>query len=736
MQRFIITLLSCSVTMSALALLYIALTPLLSRRYSEKGRYYAWLIVVIGLVIPFRPQFGNAFLKISIPIEAAAPVIQPAIGTPGAYPAAFPAAGATLPPTTALDMPWWSSISWWQVAALVWLAGVIVILAYHAIKHYRFVKIARRWSEIVTDERSIALLQSLKSEMGISGRVGLYQCLSVYSPMMIGFFHHRILLPKTDFTEDELRFILMHELVHCKRKDLYYKFLILIAISMHWFNPIAYLIARAIYAQCEYSCDAEVVRRSGADMRRHYSEMIIGVVKNHSRLSTALSTSFYSGKKSLRKRIFSIMDTGRKKTGVTIILAALVITATTGFALAATGINPSAPLPEASTQLESTGGIPKTESTSGIPNAESTGSILNAESNYKGLTLKIESAIKNDKVAIINYSIQDEQNMLGEEVVIPFWIKGEVLPVNSRAVRAEDGKLHGTINAFSPNGFSNDNIELQVDQLRYNQLIGQTTMLDIDLSVLKAPDVQNFNNQLLLQPDGYNYKLPINEGEGEAWISNIGAVDGKLHVQIKTIDPSAHDGVVANDVQPFMTDKNGATLSPESSERFHIGDNGQIELFSESTNRMYIIGEYVFNLGQNSISDLDLGFYAVPSSYLNGPWTVSYEPESVTGNIARDLSGLQTGKLTLLDLTVTPLYTCINFDAKSFVPDSPVDVPALVITYKDGHETECSIYPRIFSDNWICQVYYIAGVAGNELIELSDVRSITLGGLEILNIGK
>jgi beta-lactamase regulating signal transducer with metallopeptidase domain len=46
-----------------------------------------------------------------------------------------------------------------------------------------------------------------------------------------------------DFTEDELRFILMHELVHCKRKDLYYKFLILIAISMHWFNPIAYLIA-------------------------------------------------------------------------------------------------------------------------------------------------------------------------------------------------------------------------------------------------------------------------------------------------------------------------------------------------------------------------------------------------------------------------------------------------------------------------------------------------------------
>lgn len=52
MQNFIITLLICSITMSALALLYMAATPLLAKRYSVSGRYYAWLIFVIGLIIP------------------------------------------------------------------------------------------------------------------------------------------------------------------------------------------------------------------------------------------------------------------------------------------------------------------------------------------------------------------------------------------------------------------------------------------------------------------------------------------------------------------------------------------------------------------------------------------------------------------------------------------------------------------------------------------------------------
>lgn len=124
-------------------------------------------------------------------------------------------------------------------------------------------------------------------------------------------------------------------MVHFKRKDLWYKSLVLIAAAIHWFNPLIYLIVKAIDIQCELSCDAEVVRNMGADIRLSYSETIIGVVRYKSSIATAFSTNFYGGKKGMKSRIFSIMDTGKKKTGLVILCVALMLTVGTGAAFAA-----------------------------------------------------------------------------------------------------------------------------------------------------------------------------------------------------------------------------------------------------------------------------------------------------------------------------------------------------------------------------------------------------------------
>jgi hypothetical protein len=51
-------------------------------------------------------------------------------------------------------------------------------------------------------------------------------------------------------------------------------------------------------------------------------------------MKTALSTNFYGGKKGMKKRIFSIMDTGKKRAGVAVICAAMLLTIGTGAALA------------------------------------------------------------------------------------------------------------------------------------------------------------------------------------------------------------------------------------------------------------------------------------------------------------------------------------------------------------------------------------------------------------------
>jgi beta-lactamase regulating signal transducer with metallopeptidase domain len=260
---------------------------------------------------------------VNVPVETISPVIR----TGDAAPAVISVNTVT---------PALPEVSWWQIAVVVWLAGMIIAFAYHFIRHCRFMKTVRRWSEEITDEQVLTLFHGLKTEMGITKRIGLYLCPSVGSPMIAGLIKPRILLPVKDLAQDDFRFILGHELIHYKRKDLYYKCLVLLATCMHWFNPIVYMIAKAINAGCELSCDAELVRSTGIDTRRHYSEAIIGAARYQSKLKTALSTNFYGGKKVLRRRIFSIMDMSKKKAGAVIICAALIVTVGTGFAFAAT----------------------------------------------------------------------------------------------------------------------------------------------------------------------------------------------------------------------------------------------------------------------------------------------------------------------------------------------------------------------------------------------------------------
>ena len=88
------------------------------------------------------------------------------------------------------------------------MVGMIAFLKYHMIRHYRFLKLAARWSEDVTDNRTLTLLQNLKAGMGLSRPMGLKVCGSIGTPMMVGFISPRILLPKADFSEDERKFYL------------------------------------------------------------------------------------------------------------------------------------------------------------------------------------------------------------------------------------------------------------------------------------------------------------------------------------------------------------------------------------------------------------------------------------------------------------------------------------------------------------------------------------------------
>ncbi len=323
MQEFMTSLIECSVTMSVLVLGFIAATPWLSKRYSAKWLYYIWLVLVIGLIIPFRVHPNTAFIQMN---DAPAYIQQIIPGNAGNI------VGTTI--TTNKPLQEASTISWYQIGMCLWVAGLLAFMIYHGLKHFRFLRMVDRWSE-QPDNQMNDTLQKIKADMGITTPVKLQICACISSPMLIGFVRPAILLPWSDFSMYELPYILKHELVHFKRKDLWYKSLVLFATAIHWFNPVMYVMAKAIALQCEISCDAEIVSETNMDGRQRYSETILGVIKNQSRMQTAFSTNFYGGKKGMKKRIFSIMDSSKKKAGALLFCLVVLGTLGTGAAFAA-----------------------------------------------------------------------------------------------------------------------------------------------------------------------------------------------------------------------------------------------------------------------------------------------------------------------------------------------------------------------------------------------------------------
>lgn len=337
MGGFLLNLLECTLTMTALSCLLLALTPLLERRYSPRCLYALWLVVLVGFAVPVRPGDAPQAMTVTLhaPEAMSAASLQTASpeardGTPEGEQAPTRAqAGEARAPSAAPRM----TLSPVQTAFAIWLLGAAVWLAAAAVAHARFLRTVRRWGRSVGEKEPLDALARAKARAGVRRHVWLRRCPAVASPMLVGVLRPVILLPDTALAGPALELVLLHELHHLRRGDIPVKLLLVLVRGMHWFNPIMHWMDRALAYHCEASCDAWVVRGADLDARQYYSETLIGVIRRESGTRSALCTSYYGGVNGMKRRILSIMDTSKKRVGVLAACLTVALTLGTGLAL-------------------------------------------------------------------------------------------------------------------------------------------------------------------------------------------------------------------------------------------------------------------------------------------------------------------------------------------------------------------------------------------------------------------
>lgn len=138
----------------------------------------------------------------------------------------------------------------------------------------------------------------------------------IYSPILTGFFHPVIVVPAGRIPLEKLEFAFMHELIHLKRRDMFYKWLVQIVICIHWFNPFVYPLAREIEKACELSCDEAVVAAYGETAKKVYGDTLVSFIraKTEGEASFAAVT-LTEGVKQIEERLGEIMDYKKKSKG-------------------------------------------------------------------------------------------------------------------------------------------------------------------------------------------------------------------------------------------------------------------------------------------------------------------------------------------------------------------------------------------------------------------------------------
>ena len=309
-----------SATVGAATLIFTLLKPLLDKRYSAKWRYGAWLAMAVLLLL--APVQWGRFLPqapAEPPVVIEVPRLEVTVSPQAGLTFQQPSAGVLRPDPVPRPV-----ISLEKALTALWLSGTAAFMSYYLLGTWRFTRRARRWSRPAGGDAA-QVYEAVRQEMGLTATPLLAVSFAVDSPMAVGLFRPRLLLPEECFESRQLAFILRHELTHYRRRDLWYKLVLLAANALHWFNPLIWLLRREAEQDLELTCDGAVVSGADDETRRAYSEALLASIRPR-KGRAVLSTHFSSGKAAMKERFRNILGKRGRKRGLTVLTAALTVT--------------------------------------------------------------------------------------------------------------------------------------------------------------------------------------------------------------------------------------------------------------------------------------------------------------------------------------------------------------------------------------------------------------------------
>ena len=189
------------------------------------------------------------------------------------------------------------------VAAIIWIAGIVIMLGYALISYLK-----------------------LKKSLSVCVPAGerILACDEVKAPFILGVFRPVIYVPSS-MSGKTLDHVIRHERAHLQRHDHWWKPLGFLLLSVYWFNPLCWIAYILLCRDIEMACDEKVIRDMDKDDMAAYSQALLDCSFPRKRIA-ACPLAF--GEVGVKERIKGVLN--YKKPAFWIIVVAVAACVVTG----------------------------------------------------------------------------------------------------------------------------------------------------------------------------------------------------------------------------------------------------------------------------------------------------------------------------------------------------------------------------------------------------------------------
>lgn len=173
-----------------------------------------------------------------------------------------------------------------EVMSIIWILGVCIVLSVFLISQLTL----SRQLNLRKNLKYTDIIGEIRADLGVKKKVECYLSSSLRTPVVIGMFRPKIILP-IHIEEEIINLVFLHELIHIKHNHNTYKAIYLLATALHWFNPMVWLSLGQCALDIELACDEEVLNLIHPSERKKYATSLILMNEKSLKLGQGYSNS-------------------------------------------------------------------------------------------------------------------------------------------------------------------------------------------------------------------------------------------------------------------------------------------------------------------------------------------------------------------------------------------------------------------------------------------------------------